>query len=237
MATGRGETAPLLGNARWTAIDGMKIRYIEDGRRSGPDTLMLAPSPSGLELFATIWPGVVESARVVAVEFPALDAWEQRPRVATPRGMAAFVIKVIEAFRLRHPHLAAADELMATALFTALDHPGALESLILSKGVVSGKWRDRRDGDWTAFEAAEASAWPELEGYLGRVQIPTLIISDRRQNLGPHLAEQLSAKLPKCNLIATTDDASNGREAPPLFARLIDDWVSGGYRSVPLKAV
>jgi hypothetical protein len=234
MRNGRGRESILLSKARWTAVDGLKIRYVEDGQRSGPDLLMLAPARTGLTAFEPIWSAIAETRRIVAIDPPGFGASGDREDLRVPRAMASFLIKAIDAFRLRHPHLAAADVLMASALFTALDHPGAVESLILSDGVLPLERRPTRNAQADASDKGQTEAWSELVTQLPQITTPVLVLTRLQDASTSALRGLLSTRLQRCRLATLTVDLIEGADAAPACGNLINAWIGGGYRSVPL---
>jgi hypothetical protein len=84
------------------AVDGRRVRYIEDGPRNGPDALLLAAAK--LETLADTWPAMIEASRVVAIEFPGRGPSSEGTGLLQPFEMAPFVLRIIDRFRLRHPH-------------------------------------------------------------------------------------------------------------------------------------
>jgi hypothetical protein len=236
MRNGRGRESILLSKARWTAVDGLKIRYIEDGQRSGPDLLMLAPARTGLVAFEPVWPVIAETRRIVAIDPPGFGASGDREDLCAPRAMASFLIKAIDAFHLRHPHLAAADVLMASALFTALDHPGAVESLILSDGVLPPERRPTNDAQADAFEKGQTEAWSELVARLPQITTPILVLTRLQDPSTSDLAGLLRTRSQRCRLATVTGDLFEGADAAPVCGNLINAWIGGGYRSVALSS-
>lgn len=236
MKEGRARESILLSKARWTAVDGFKIRYIEDGQRSGPDLLMLAPARTGLTAFESVWTTIAETHRIVAIDPPSFEASGNSEDLCAPRAMASFLIKAIDVFHLRHPHLAAADVLMVSALFTALDHPGAVESLILSDGVLSAERRPTKDAQADAVEKGQTEAPSELVAKLHQITTPVLVLTTLQEPSTLALAGLLSARLRRCRLATLTGDLFEGTNAAPVCGNLINTWIGGEYRSVALAS-
>lgn len=234
MRHGHGRESLLLSKARWTAVDGRKIRYIEDGQRGGPDLLMLATARTGLTAFEPVWPAIAERCRTVAIDLADFGTSRERQDLCAPRAMASFLIKAIDALRLRHPHLAAGGVLVASALFTALDHPGAVESLILSDGLFPAERRPTKDAQADAFENGQSEAWSELVPRLPQVTAPVLVLTTPQDPWTSALAGLLSGRLQRRRLASLTGGLFEGADAAPVCATLINEWVGGGYRSVTL---
>jgi hypothetical protein len=119
--------------ALWTAVDGLRIRYVEEGNRSGPDILLLGPAPRGLSAFDETWSHWSSAGRAVAVDLPGVALSEHRDDLDAPESMARYVARVFERLRLRHPHLVAPGTWCACALRLAGDSPGIVESLIVER--------------------------------------------------------------------------------------------------------
>jgi pimeloyl-ACP methyl ester carboxylesterase len=132
------DRSDLVDAVQWTAIDGLRIRFIEATTRKGPDILILTPWPEGLAAYRDCWPLLVAAGRTVAIDLPGFGASEGRGNLASPRAMGEFLLKVIERFRLRHPHLVAPGIWWTLAVEVSVSEPGALESLIVSQDVMVG---------------------------------------------------------------------------------------------------
>jgi pimeloyl-ACP methyl ester carboxylesterase len=197
---------------------------------------MLAPARAGLTAFEPVWAAIAETRRIVAIDPPGFGASGGRQDLCVPRAMASFLIKAIDAFRLRHPHLAAADVLMASALFTALDHPGAVESLILSDGVLSPERRPTKDARADAFGKGQTEAWSELAAGLPQITTPVLLLTALQDPSTSAVAGLLSARLQRCRLATLTGDLFEGADAASVCGNLINAWTGGGYRSVALAS-
>ena len=135
MNTSPLERVRLADSARWTAVDGLRIRYVEDDKRSGPDILLLAPWPETLSAFDQTWQAFSTVGRAIAVDLPGIGLAEHRADLLTPKAMAGFLAKLIERFRLNHPHLVAPGMWWTCAIELALMERGALESLIIGQDV------------------------------------------------------------------------------------------------------
>ena len=220
-------------SARWTAVDGLRIRYAEVGRRSGPDTLLLLSSPGDLDAFAPLWAAAAGAGRIVAVDLPGLGVSEGRPILLSPLAMAAFVVKAIDAFRLRHPHLGAPCELLATALFACLLHPGALESLVLFEKPTTGGSPPGGDEE-LAFGRADAEAWSGFGAQLSLIATPILVVTAKRPESLAQL-ELLRAGLPRCSLEIVGGGASAPDDRNATGPAAIAAWIGGRYRTVPLR--
>jgi pimeloyl-ACP methyl ester carboxylesterase len=71
---------------------------------------------------------------VIAVDLPAFGLSESRAGVRSPEGLGGFVIRILDAFGLRQPHVVAPDVGTPACLFAAATHPGAFKSLVIGSG-------------------------------------------------------------------------------------------------------
>jgi len=71
---------------------------------------------------------------VVAVDLPAFGLSESRPEVRAPETMGEFVLRILETFGLRQPHVVAPDVGTPAVLFAAANHPGTFKSMIIGSG-------------------------------------------------------------------------------------------------------
>jgi pimeloyl-ACP methyl ester carboxylesterase len=214
-------------NAKWTAIDGRRVRYIEDGPRNGPDTLLLAAVK--LETLAEIWPAMIEASRVVAIEFPGRGPSSDRTGLLQPFEMAPFVLRTIDRFRLRHPHLIVDEILAATAFITMLEHPDAVESVVVS-GALAAHDTELR----TSMSAQDRrpARWVAVAENLAQITKPTLVIVDEHSAWWTDAIKVLSATLPKCRLVAFGGHRVEYGNDRLLYAALVRVWVNGSYRCV-----
>lgn len=190
--------------AKWTAIDGSRIRYIEAGLRNGPDVLLIPMQP-GLASQEAVWSTILTVGRAVAVDLPA-----NADGSSTQDVTASFITKAIDVLRLRHPHLAASNDVRLAALSAALCLPSAIESLIIC----------------VDDEAGHPKAWAELVALLPRIMLPILIISTDQPGAGLGLG----VSLPRCR-VQVLDGASPWSHC----AHIVCAWITGGYRSLPLR--
>ena len=125
--------------AQWTAVDGLRIRYVEDAHRSGPDILLLNPWPEGLAGYQACWPRFSAAGRAIAVDLPGFGVSDASEALRSPHAMAGFVLQLIERFRLRHPHLVAPGLWWTCAAEVAVIAPGTVESLIVGQDLFAAQ--------------------------------------------------------------------------------------------------
>lgn len=214
-------------NAKWTAVDGRRVRYIEDGPRNGPDALLLAAVK--LETLAEIWPAMIEASRVVAVEFPGRSPSSEGTGLLQPLEVAPFVLRIIDRFRLRHPHLIVAEILAATAFITVLEHPDAVESVVVSGALAA---HDTELHSSMSAQDRRVAGWAAVAETLAQITKPTLVIVDERSAWWTDAIKALNAALPKCRLVALGGQRVEYGDDRLLYATLVRVWVNGSYRSV-----
>jgi pimeloyl-ACP methyl ester carboxylesterase len=121
-------------SVRFVAVDGLRIRYMRGGKRSEIPLLLTSPWPESLFAFHRIWPFVEERGEVVAVDLPGFGQSEGRSDVLSPKGMAKFVPRVLDALDLGRVHAVAPDIGTSALLLSASQHPDRFESLVVGSG-------------------------------------------------------------------------------------------------------
>jgi pimeloyl-ACP methyl ester carboxylesterase len=117
-------------------IDGLSIRYA-DSRTPGRDVLLLNPWPESLYAFEPIWADLAQEAHLVAVDLPGFGQSETGADLMSPRAMADFVIRVLDALHLNRVHLVAPDIGTSAGLFAASAHPDRFHSVVVGSGAAS----------------------------------------------------------------------------------------------------
>ena len=118
---------------RFRVIDGLTVRFAQREDRTD-DVLLLGPWPESLLAFEPMWARLAERAHLVAIEMPGFGLSERRDALLSPRAMAEFLIRAVDAFGLRRPHVVGPGSGGAAALFAAARYPGRLRSLIVGGG-------------------------------------------------------------------------------------------------------
>ena len=124
-------TTPL---AQFCTIDGLRIRYADSGGSHEQSILLTSPWPESLYCYARIWPALAEQARLFAVDLPGFGASGGRPDLLFPRAMGAFLARLVVEANLGAPHIVAPDVGTLAALFTAVQHPDRISSVIVGTG-------------------------------------------------------------------------------------------------------
>jgi pimeloyl-ACP methyl ester carboxylesterase len=128
-----------LSDLKYKTIDGLQIRYATNGKTSGDPILMLSPLPESILAFLPIWNAIAELGPVVAVDIPPFGRSEVRKDARTPEPVGEFVLKIMEAFDLKQPHVIAPDIGTPACLLAAAKHPGVFKSLVIGSGATDHK--------------------------------------------------------------------------------------------------
>src|SRR5262245_45531738 len=115
-------------------IDGLRIRYAENGSSQEPGVLLTSPWPESLYAFAPMWATLAEHARLFAVDLPGFGGSERRDDLLSPRAMGGFLAQLIAEAELGTPHIVAPDVGTSAALFAAAAHPERIASLVVGTG-------------------------------------------------------------------------------------------------------
>jgi pimeloyl-ACP methyl ester carboxylesterase len=115
-------------------IDGLRIRFATNGKKSGVPILLLSPLPESILAFLPTWDAFSALGRVVAVDLPAFGLSESRPNVREPEALGEFVVRLLSEFDLKQPHVVAPDVGTPACLFAAANHPGIFKSLVIGSG-------------------------------------------------------------------------------------------------------
>ena len=119
---------------QYKSIDGLRIRYATNDRRSGDPILLLSPLPESILAFLPTWGIFSELGRVIAVDLPNFGLSETRQDLKAPEPLGEFVIRIMDGFGLHQPHLVAPDVGTPACLFAAANHPGAFKSMVIGSG-------------------------------------------------------------------------------------------------------
>ena len=120
--------------AHTALVDDLRIRYIDSGTGNSPVILLTSPWPESVLAFRRVWPTLVRTGRLVAVDLPGFGHWQGRADVLTPSAMGEFLRQFIAELGLGTPHLVAPDVGASAALFLAARYPDAVRSLVAGGG-------------------------------------------------------------------------------------------------------
>jgi pimeloyl-ACP methyl ester carboxylesterase len=119
---------------QYKTIDGLQIRYATNDKTTGEPILMLSPLPESILAFLPIWDMIADLGPVIAVDLPPFGRSEVRKEARTPELVGEFVLRIMEAFNLKQPHVIAPDIGTPACLFAAAKHPGVFKSLVIGSG-------------------------------------------------------------------------------------------------------
>src|SRR5277367_6383602 len=115
-------------------IDGLQIRYATNDREDGNPILLFSPLPESILAFLPTWDMFSVLGPVVAVDLPAFGLSESRPDLRAPEPLGDFLLRILEEFGLKQPHVVAPDVGTPACLFAAANHPGIFKSLVIGSG-------------------------------------------------------------------------------------------------------
>jgi pimeloyl-ACP methyl ester carboxylesterase len=118
----------------FTTIDGTRIRYAESTRIAGPTILLTSPWPESVYAFAPIWSALAERFHLFAVDLPGFGHSEGPEHLRSPVAMGGFLVRLIDARGLGHPHIVGPDVGTSAALFAAASRPELVSSAIVGSG-------------------------------------------------------------------------------------------------------
>jgi pimeloyl-ACP methyl ester carboxylesterase len=121
-------------NPRFRMIDGVRIRYAENGGPQERTLLLTSPWPESVFAFAPMWATLAEHAGLFAVDLPGFGGSERRDDLLSPRAMGGFLAQLIAEADLGTPHIVAPDVGTSAALFAAAAHPERIAGVIVGTG-------------------------------------------------------------------------------------------------------
>jgi pimeloyl-ACP methyl ester carboxylesterase len=119
---------------QYKTIDGLQIRFATNDKQDGDPILLLSPLPESILAFLPTWDVFAALGPVVAVDLPPFGRSEVRKDARTPEVVGEFVLRIMEAFDLKTPHVIAPDIGTPACLFAAANHPGVFKSLVIGSG-------------------------------------------------------------------------------------------------------
>ena len=128
------DIATGLHATQYKCIDGLQIRYAVNDKLDGDPILLLSPLPESILAFLPTWEMFSALGPVLAVDLPPFGRSEVRADIRTPETVGEFVLRVMDAFGLKQPHVVAPDIATPACLFAAARHPGVFKSLVIGSG-------------------------------------------------------------------------------------------------------
>jgi pimeloyl-ACP methyl ester carboxylesterase len=130
-------TAVGMPEPQFATVDGLRIRYLKNEKKTGDPVLLLSPWPESIYAFLPTWETFSDLGPVTAVDLPAFGHSESRPDVRAPERMGEFVISVLQALELDRPFVIAPDVGTPAILFAAANHPDAFRGLVIGSGATN----------------------------------------------------------------------------------------------------
>src|SRR5271154_4416390 len=115
-------------------IDGLQVRFAANDQKNGHPILLLSPLPESILAFLPTWDMLSALGPVVAVDLPAFGLSESRPDLRAPEPLGDFLLRILEEFGLKQPHVVAPDVGTPACLFAAANHPGIFKSMVIGSG-------------------------------------------------------------------------------------------------------
>jgi pimeloyl-ACP methyl ester carboxylesterase len=128
------DSTPGLHATQYRSIDGLQIRYAMNDKLDGEPILLLSPLPESILAFLPTWEMFSALGPVIAVDIPPFGRSEVGADIRTPETVGEFVLRVMDAFGLKQPHVVAPDIGTPACLFASARHPGVFKSLVIGSG-------------------------------------------------------------------------------------------------------
>jgi pimeloyl-ACP methyl ester carboxylesterase len=198
-------------------VDGLQIRYADSDGSASQHLVLTSPWPESLYAFDRMWPRLSGIARLLAIDLPGFGRSERRTDLLSPRAMSEFLIRILDEWNIRDPHLICPDVGTPAALFAAASHPGRIRSLVVGGGGTAYPL----EVDGALKELIEA---PDIDAF--RSQDPRALIQGLMATLGPAApADDIIADYVESNLGGRfAESARYVRSYPeqlPLLAELL----------------
>jgi pimeloyl-ACP methyl ester carboxylesterase len=129
-----GDNNTGLGSMQFRTVDGLRIRFAANNKKDGDPILLLSPLPESILAFLPTWEMFSSLGPVVAVDLPAFGQSESRSDIRVPEPLGEFILRILDAFELKQPHVVAPDVGTPACLFAAANHPGIFKSLVIGSG-------------------------------------------------------------------------------------------------------
>jgi pimeloyl-ACP methyl ester carboxylesterase len=150
-------------NTRHRTADGLSIRCAEAHGAGDETVLLLNPWPESLFAWDTIWTRLAPIGRLVAIDMPGFGQSERRAELLSPRAMGAFLLRLVDEWGLRRPHLVGPDVGTGAVLFALSEDLDRFPSAVVGSGgasfplEVTGALKD-------IIEAPDLGAFGALDG-------------------------------------------------------------------------
>jgi pimeloyl-ACP methyl ester carboxylesterase len=119
---------------QFRTVDGLRIRFAANNKKDGNPILLLSPLPESILAFLPTWETFSSLGPVVAVDLPAFGQSESRSDIRAPEALGEFIVRILDAFGLKQPHVVAPDVGTPACLFAAANHTGIFKSMVIGSG-------------------------------------------------------------------------------------------------------
>jgi pimeloyl-ACP methyl ester carboxylesterase len=123
-----------LGSMQFRTVDGLRIRFATSKKKDGDPILLLSPLPESILAFLPTWETFSSLGPVVAVDLPAFGQSESRSDIRAPEALGEFILRILDTFGLKQPHVVAPDVGTPACLFAAANHPAIFKSMVIGSG-------------------------------------------------------------------------------------------------------
>jgi pimeloyl-ACP methyl ester carboxylesterase len=121
----------------YRTVDGLQIRFADSGGSASQQLVLTSPWPESLRAFDRIWSRLAGIGRLLAIDLPGFGRSERRTDLLSPTAMSEFLIRILDEWNIRDPHLISPDVGTPAALFAAASHPGRIRSLVVGGGATA----------------------------------------------------------------------------------------------------
>ena len=118
-------------NVGYRTVDGLQIRYADSGGSASQQLVLTSPWPESLYAFDRMWLRLSGIVRLLAIDLPGFGRSERRTDLLSPMTMSEFLIRILDEWNIRHPHLVCPDVGTPAALLAAASHPERIRSLVV----------------------------------------------------------------------------------------------------------
>jgi pimeloyl-ACP methyl ester carboxylesterase len=122
---------------RTREADGVEIRYAESNAGTETTLLLLSPWPESIYAWEQLWSRLSSAGHLLAIDLPGFGHSEGRVDLFSPQSMGRFLLRLIEEWGLRPPHVFGPDVGGPAALFAAAESPSSLRSMVIGNGATA----------------------------------------------------------------------------------------------------
>lgn len=163
-------------HVRYRTVDGLQIRYADSDGSASQQLVLTSPWPESLYAFDRMWLRLSGIVRLLAIDLPGFGRSERRTDLLSPVTMSEFLIRILDEWNIRDPHLVCPDVGTPAALLATASYPGRIRSLVVG-------------GEATAYPLEVGRALkelieaPDIDAF--RSQDPRALIQGLMATLGP----------------------------------------------------